>query len=146
MEQVLKLAEDMLVKRVMSNHAPLTHTNKAMMALGVMIAALMVMGFGFMLAGLYIYLTATMPLFQALIIFGGVLILLSTVLVGLTCSIEKAKQKKIQDAQDSVKKDIIDFIKRIDTEMINSELIQNNPKSVVSLSALAGYLVAKIRL
>lgn len=143
MEQLLKLAENYVMQRVMSNHAPLTHTNKAFVVMAMFASIIMVASMGFALAGLYLWLSAIMPQFQALALFGGVLFALSLVIFAALAVMHRVREYKIQRAQKRIRDEMFLTFKLAESEFKDLELMENHPTACLALSSLAGFVLAE---
>ena len=142
MNQVLKLVENYVIQRVMSNHAPLTHANKALSISCAMVFFFSLVGLGFCLSGLYLWLLTTTPQHITMMIMGGVLIALALTISIATFLIQRLKQRKIKQARQKLTKEIVATVKLIDDEISNISFIQENPKASCLYASLLGYIIA----
>ncbi len=143
MEQVLRLIENYVVQRVVSNHAPLTHANKAFLSLPIIAGVLFIVGSAFCLTGLYMWLSLTLPTYQAVSILGGVFFALSIIFLIGFFSLEKYKAKKVRQARNHFINEIMSGIKTIDHELSNIDLVKDNPKMTCASALMAGYAMAR---
>ncbi len=139
MDQVLKLVENYIVQRVMSNHAPLTHANKISMILPFLIGIMGLIGLVFCFTGFYIWLVTFMPLYSALSIMGGVFFVMALIFSMALIIFNRMKARKMRLARQQFLNDITLGVQLLENEISNIEFIQDNPKSSVSLAAILGY-------
>jgi len=142
MEQVLKLAENYVIQRVMSNHAPLTHANKISMVLPALIGITSIVGLILCLSGLYIWLSTIMSLHSALSVMGGVFFSLSVLMVISLICFNRIKAKKTKQAREKLINDIKMGVELLDDELSNIDFIQENPKISASIATILGYTVS----
>ena len=141
-EQFLKLAEDFIVGRVMGNHAPLTHANKALMIATIIGAITLALGIVFMMSGLYVWLMQSMPRYEAYTVFGLCLTLLAVITIIAVAVAQAMKNKRIAKAQAQMRDEVLLSINLAAKELENVTIIQDNPKTATALASLAGYVLA----
>lgn len=142
MEQVLKLAENYVIKRVMSNHAPLTHANKITMVLPLLISILIALAMTLCLCGLYVWLLTIGPMHNALLILGAVFFMISLVFIIALIVFNRIKERKIKRARQQFVNDITLGFHALDSELSKIEFIQKNPKICASLATILGYITS----
>ena len=141
MEQVLRLAENYMMQRVVGANAPLTHVNKAVM-IGAFIALIVGLGaIGFILFGVFDLLMQTLPLYEASMVFGAILLVLSVLIVLSLCMMVSMKKQKIRNTQQNIKDEIFLNFKLAEQELRDLEFFDKNPKTFVALATLAGYIL-----
>jgi hypothetical protein len=142
MEQVLKLAENYVMQRVMSNHAPLTHANKISLVLPILIGIMSAIGAILCLSGAYIWLSNTLPLYSALSIMGGIFFIIALLLMLGFTHFNRIKAKKTRHAREQLIHDVKIGIQSLDYELSKIDLIKENPKTCVSIATVLGYVIS----
>ncbi len=143
MDQVLKLAENYLVQRVMGNHTPLTHVNKAIIVMGTIGGILSTVALVFILFGVFQWLMQNVSPYEAYILFGGMLLTISFILFGAIAFFQHRKKKKTEAFKNHVKNEILFNLKLAEQEFKDSKILEDNPKICAALASIVGFVLTK---
>jgi ABC-type uncharacterized transport system permease subunit len=143
MEQVLKLAENYMMQRVMSDHSPLTHVNKAILTLSIVGGILGAISIGFILYGIYQWLSINMPSYEAYMVFGLILMALTLLTFGCIAFIQSRKRKKAMAFKNQMRDEILLNFKLAEQELKDAEIFENNPKTCLALASIAGFILSE---
>jgi hypothetical protein len=143
MEQVLKLAENYMIQRVVSDHSPLTHANKAALSLSIFGSILGVVALGFILFGTLLWLHQNMPPYEAYIIFGVLLLVISIISFLIIGFIQWQKRKKTLAFKNQIRDEALLTLKLAEAEIKDLQILENHPKTCVALASLAGFIIAE---
>lgn len=143
MEHLLRLGENYMMQRVMSHHSPLTHVNKAVLGLCALGGILAIISLGFILYGVFQWLHQNLPSYEVYMIFGSLLFalaLFSFVAIGL---IQSQKKKKALEFKHQVRDEILLNLKLVEAEIKDLQILENHPKTCVTLATLAGFILTE---
>jgi len=143
MEQVLKLAENYMMQRVMGNHSPLTHVNKAVLTLSIIGGIFSATAFGFILFGVFQWLIQNMPSYEAYMLFGTLLIAMSLIAFGAIAFIQRKKRQKSEDFKNQMRDEVLLNLKLAQAELKDLKFLENNPKTCVALASIAGFILSE---
>lgn len=144
MEQVLKLAENLLIQRVVGNNAPLSSPMPTSAIMRIAISAFSLIGIGLCLSGFHLWLLTLMPVYAALMMTGGAFLMIAAVSVIGSMMYKRLKAKKIQEFQESIKDDIEAGLKFLTDEIFNTEIIQQNPKAACAIATTFGCVIGSV--
>lgn len=141
MNPALYLAEQLVIDRLLSDHAPLSHKSKLGLGFMALSVLLVVAGLGFLIFGAYIWLMANFPPETAAFLT-GVTCLMTAVLLGLVAvAVLQYKRYRMRKFKKDIMETISSAMALLDEEI--GEPIRDNPLSAVMISAVVGYLVSK---
>lgn len=143
MEQVFKLAENYVMQRVMSNHSPLTHANKALMALFAFGGLLLLIAIGFILSGFYQWFIQIMPLHEANMVFGVLLLAFSLSMFCIITYGLRRKKEKTEALKNHMRDEVLLNLKLAQAELKDMHILENHPKTCVALASLAGFILSE---
>lgn len=143
MDALTKIAEMMLIQRVMGPYAPLNAIGKLKIVLAVLIGLFAFMALIFLLVGYYMWLEANYQLPQAMMLFGASVLALSIVMMAVFHVLEKVKDKKKQQFREKVQMEITEILLLVDQKIHENNPVENHPMASIITSALCGYAVGE---
>jgi uncharacterized membrane protein len=139
MNTVLRIAESMLVDRLISNKAPVTGESKLKLFLVTFSLVTGIAGLALLYYSAYLYLSIIYPMTMVTAIMGVLTLLLSLLGVLTLLGIHKYKMWKMQQIREevmSIAKEALAIFEKEAAKPVN-----DNPKSSVLASVMAGYAV-----
>lgn len=141
MAGLMRIAEHVVIDRLVSNGPPLAGKSKIGMAVTAMSGLLFAVGLGFFIYAAYLWLgnlyaADVATLYTSLLTFALSALLMAGVYIAVQLRKQKMKKMK-QEVADS----IIHTLNEADNELARS--VRENPKSAMMVSTLAGFLVGE---
>jgi hypothetical protein len=130
--------KEALFKWAVSYNAPLSKANRARILFLLTGAFVGVIGLIFILSGYYIWLTNTLPLSTALMIFGLTVMGISALFFVMLAWLNHVRDKKVKKAQQDIQAEIEKlFIQLKDNSQIE-EFYEDNTSLCLAVASLAG--------
>lgn len=138
MRALMLIAEQFLVNRVLSNGAPLTGKSKAGFGLMAISGLFLIIGVLFILYAAFLWLNMNYPREIAAMMMGGILMILSLIVAGISYGILRYKQRKIRQFKQETVETVEQVLNHINHEL--SAPVQQNPKMAVLIATAVGFL------
>jgi len=141
MEGLLKVAEQLVINRLISNSAPVTGVTKARLALLGLSGFLCLVGATFFTIATYFWALSVYDKPTALFIVSGIMFVIAVLCVILYSFISYMMNKRIKETKEEAIKTAAILL-----EVANQELsiaVQKNPEMSMALATLAGWIAAK---
>jgi hypothetical protein len=106
-----------------------------------LIILLMIMGGGFLVAGLYLYLSTMYPLYTVCLILSGLSFSCVVAFVGMRAAFLYCVQRRIKRVSANIYKDIKDILS--DVEKHIEEPLEQNPLLFAGIALVAGFFLGK---
>lgn len=138
---LLAVAERILVDRIISNKIPITGESKFKLCLITFSGLTAVTGIGFLFYASYLWLSVNFSVITTMAVMGGMFVLLSIVSCFILLGIIEYKKKQMR----KMTNEIIDAAERA-LEIFEKEIsapVNDNPKTSVLVSSIAGYLAGE---
>lgn len=139
MNTVLRIAEGMIVDRLISNKAPVTGESKLKLFLVTFSLVTGVGGLALLYYSAYLYLSTIYTLTVVTAIMGALTLLLSFLCVLTLLGIHKYKMWKMRQIREEVMAIAKEALEMFEKEA--AKPVNDNPKSSVLASVIAGYAV-----
>ena len=140
MDQFLKIAERVLVDRLISKHSPVTHKSKVGIFIFALAGVLFLIGLGMMLYASYVWFTMTYTPLIASMMLSAMLIATSILLCVCVCAVTAYQRRKIIQMRSDITSDISAVINLFEDEFDISQPLKNNPKTVTAIAAMCGFI------
>lgn len=143
MISMLRIAESLILDRLISGQAPLTHKSKFALGMSIIAIFLMVCATGFFVYAAYLWLSLQYePHVTA--VLSGAFALIIVIIMGIgTGLFAMYKKSRIKRFRESVTNDLQDMVANLADELDIGEYIRENPKTTLGLATLAGYIIAE---
>lgn len=141
MASILAIAEKILVDRIISNKVPVTGESKLKFCLITFSGLTAITGIGFLFYAAYLWLSVNFSVITTMAVMGCMFSLLSIAGCLILFAIIEYKKKKMKEMTN----EIIDAAEQA-LEILEREItvpVNDNPKTSVLVSSLAGYLAGE---
>lgn len=141
MNNILSLAEQVVVDRVLSNNPPVSGKTKAGVSFMLISAFFVFIGLAFLMYAGFLWLLRNYSFEEAALGVGLGSLLLAGVIGLISYITLKYRQAKIKQAKQDLIETMEAAIELADHEF--SEPIRNNPKTSILVASVAGYVVGE---
>lgn len=139
MSGALKVAEQLLMNRIISNNFPLSGKTKAGLGFGALSGLLVLIGISFLIYAAHLWLTNNFAADAAAALTGCMAFVLAG-LSGLTAlGVMQYKKSKAEKIKQEIQHTIMQAIEVANDEF--GEPIKENPKTAVTAATLAGFML-----
>ncbi len=141
MNGLLKVAEQLVVDRLISNDFPLTGSSKARLSFGALSGLFALAGLCFFIFAAYLWLTSNFAPDVAAALAGLLVMIVSGVLALSGYLIKRYKRKRVEELRDDIRESILEAL-----DVLNDEYgapVRENPKASVCAASAAGYMVGQ---
>ena len=141
MGNVLAIAENLLISRVLNSGSPFMGRNKVNLVLFSLAGGLLVVALGFFITAAYIWLSIQYPPYMAAAIAGAFVTVLSLLCVLIAYGVMQYKRMYLKRMKDEITQTMQNAFELVDGEL--SHTIQDNPKTSVMIASLAGFIAGE---